>query len=179
MRAPVCAICRWIARATSSRGRELVDEPLAGVVEQHRALAADRLGDEEPVGAVGRRDGGRMELQHLEVRERRAGAVGEQQAPPVAPGGFVVRAHSAAAPPVASTTARRRELVAAVEPHARGSARRRSGSRSPAGPRAPRSGVLGDERGQLADQPPAGRGAAGVDDPARRVAALEPEREPP
>ena len=34
--------------------RELVDEPLAERVEQARALAADRLGDEEPVGPVGR-----------------------------------------------------------------------------------------------------------------------------
>ena len=39
--------------------------------------------------------------------------------------------------------------------------------------------VLGDQRGELADQPPAGRRAAGVDDPARAVPAFEPEREVP
>ena len=38
--------------------------------------------------------------------------------------------------------------------------------------------MLGDERAQLADQPAAGGGTTGVDDPPRAMAALEPEREP-
>ncbi len=37
--------------------------------------------------------------------------------------------------------------------------------------------MLGDDRAQLPDEPPAGRRSAGVHDPAPRVTALEPERE--
>ncbi len=58
---------------------ELVDEPFAAGVEQQRALAADRLGDEEAIGAVGRGHGGGMKLHELEVGQLGAGGVGEQQ----------------------------------------------------------------------------------------------------
>src|SRR6185312_1128803 len=37
--------------------------------------------------------------------------------------------------------------------------------------------VLGGQRRELADDPAAGGGPAGVDDPARRVAALQPQRQ--
>ena len=97
---------------------------------------------------------------------------------PTAPAGLVVRDHSAAAPPVASTTARADDEPPVVQAHA-GAA---------AGDRRQRDGaavlqhvdplVLGDERRQLARDAAAGRGAAGVDDAAHRVPALEPEREP-
>ena len=50
--APVSAICALDRARHLVARRELVDEPLARGVEQPRALAADRLGDEEPVRAV-------------------------------------------------------------------------------------------------------------------------------
>ena len=59
--------------------RELVDEALAVGVEQRRALAADRLGDQEALAARDAGDRGRVELHELEVGERGAGGVGEQQ----------------------------------------------------------------------------------------------------
>ena len=57
-------------------GRELVHEALAGGVVERRALAADRLGHEEPLAARHADDGGGVELQELEVRQARAGARG-------------------------------------------------------------------------------------------------------
>ena len=62
---------------------ELIDEALACSIEQVGAFAADRLGDQEPVGgraAVRADDRGRGKLHHLEVRQRRASAIGEQHA---------------------------------------------------------------------------------------------------
>ena len=92
---------------------ELVDEALAGGVEERRALAADRLGDEEalaagtPMTAVGWNC----------ISSRSASAAPARWASsrptPCEPGGLVVRAHSAAAPPVAMITARA-EIDAAV-----------------------------------------------------------------
>ena len=62
-------------------GRQLVHEPLAVGVHQQRALAAHRLRDQEAVELARRaRERGGMELHELEVGERGAGLVGEQQA---------------------------------------------------------------------------------------------------
>ena len=55
---------------------ELVDEALAVVVVERRALAADRLGDQEALAALEADDRGRVELGELEVGEHRAGAGG-------------------------------------------------------------------------------------------------------
>ena len=60
--------------------RELVHEPLAVAVVEQRALAADRLGDQEAVALASRRQRGRVELDHLHVGERRARGVGERHA---------------------------------------------------------------------------------------------------
>ncbi len=57
-------------------GRQLVREPGAAAVEQKGSLAAERLAEEEPAP----REHGRMELDELEVGERRARAPGEQRA---------------------------------------------------------------------------------------------------
>ena len=59
--------------------RELVDEALAVGVEQRRALAADRLGDQEAVARAVAAQRGGVELHELEVGQRGAGGVGEQQ----------------------------------------------------------------------------------------------------
>ena len=96
---------------------------------------------------------------------------------PTAPAGFVVRDHSAAAPPVASTTARADDDALVVQAHAdAASGGRRQRDRAAVLQHLDPL-VLGDERRQLARHAPAGRGAAGVHDPAHGVAALEAERE--
>ena len=119
--------------------RELVDEALAVGVEQPRALAADRLGDQEPLAAGDADHRGRVELEELEVRELRAGAVREQHAAARAiPAGWSC-----------ATTARRRRRRRS-RPRARArrarprsrprrSARRRRAARSRARARRPRS----------------------------------------
>ncbi len=62
-------------------GRELVGEALAGGVEQQRALAANRLGDQPAVEVSAReRERGRMELAELEVGEIGARGMGEDRA---------------------------------------------------------------------------------------------------
>ena len=97
---------------------------------------------------------------------------------PSEPGGFVVRDHSAAAPPVARTTPRAADASGRPRRRRRRSARRRSTAPRRASPRGPDGRRASrDERGQLADDAPPGRAAAGVDDAAVRVAALEAERE--
>ena len=58
--------------------RQLVDEPLAGAVVEQRALAADRLGDQEAVVLAAGRERGGVELDQLHVGERRAGGVRER-----------------------------------------------------------------------------------------------------
>ena len=72
--------------------RELVGEAVAALVEQQGAVAAQRLGEQEAV--VEERRG--VELDELEVGERRAGPVGEDEAVADRAGGFVVRCQSAA-----------------------------------------------------------------------------------
>ena len=52
--------------------RELVDEALAVRVQERGALTADRLGDQEPLAALDAGDRGRVELDELQVGERRA-----------------------------------------------------------------------------------------------------------
>ena len=89
------------------------------------------------------------------------------------PGGLVVRAHSAAAPPVARIVARASRLLPV-------------GGHDPAtGEDAGGAvafedldvGVLHGRGGERAQDPASRRAAAGVDDPAAAVAALEPERQ--
>ena len=60
-------------------GGQLVHEPLARDVVQRRALTAYGLGDEKALASGKPDDGGRMELQQLEIRKRRADGVGQQQ----------------------------------------------------------------------------------------------------
>ena len=97
---------------------------------------------------------------------------------PIAPRGLVVRRHSAAAPPVASTVAREpsapTSVIDPVAALAVGPERRRRGPLADLDPL-----VGGDHRGQLRGDLAAGLAAAGVDDPPRRVAALEAQRQPP
>ena len=61
-----------ISRATTSRGASSSVKRSPSLVEEDRALAAQRLGEEER-GVDERR---RMELHELEVAERGSGAVG-------------------------------------------------------------------------------------------------------
>ena len=158
--------------------RELVDEALAVGVEQPRALAADRLGDEEAL-ATGHADhGGRVELEELEVGEQRAGAMREQHA----------RCRATPAGWSCAPTARRRRRRRSRPRASARRARRRSRSRRSARRRASSasaracsttsiSGSLRRQRRELAHDAAAGRAAAGVHDAPARVAALEPERE--
>ena len=168
-----------IARATSSRGASSSTKRSPSASVQRRALAADRLGDEEALAARDAGDRGRVELDELEVGERGAGGVRERACPiPSEPGGFVVRDHSAAAPPVARIVARARTARPSSQHDADAAPVRRPQAARRARPRAPRSSAsLDDERGELAHDAAAGRAAAGVDDAAPRVAALEAERE--
>ena len=69
-----------MARATASRGCELVDEALAVGAVQRRALAPDGLGDQEALLARQADHRGRVKLGELEVGEHRARLAGEQQA---------------------------------------------------------------------------------------------------
>ena len=96
---------------------------------------------------------------------------------PNEPGGLVVRDHSAAAPPVARIVPRAVERAAVLEPRRR---RTRPSAAQARGARALEDldrRVLGDVGGELAQDPAAGRAAAGVHDAAGAVAALEAERE--
>ena len=150
--------------------RELVGEPLAVVVDEQRALAAQRLREQEAVVD----QGGRVELHELEVGERCAGAVGEGE--PLAERAGRVRR------PLPE-----RGVAAGREQRRRGGDRPARGDHARAAPvrleqaehrrtlddRDPRVGPnavgerLGDRLARL--------GAAGVDDPAPRVAALAAE----
>ena len=79
-----------IALATTSRGASSASactaghEPLAGAVDQERALAAHRLGDERLLAArsVAEPEHGRVELHELQVRD--VGARAQRQGDPVA-----------------------------------------------------------------------------------------------
>ena len=95
---------------------------------------------------------------------------------PWEPGGLVVRSHSAAAPPVAIIVA-----PAAIRPPSSQTTPRQRPSRHHSAALALLEHVhvriLGRQRRQLAHEPAAGRAAAGMDDPAHRVASLQAERE--
>ena len=160
-------------------GRELVDEALAGGIEQAGALAADRFGDQEAVGPVGPDDGGGMELHELQVGQVGSGVVPEEQA--AAGGADRIR------------RARPQRGRAAGGQHRGGGVDLRSvGQPHPGG--TPVGGddlhrppllqhrdplILGDERRELADDPPAGGRPAGVHDAPGRVTSLQTEREMP
>ena len=154
-----------IARATASRGAQLVDEALAVAAVQRGALAAHRLGDQEALAAgdAGHRRG--VELDELEVGERRRRRRGRAAGrSPRSPAGWSC-----------ATTARRRRRRRA-RPRARAAARRRRAGRRCSG-RRPRSSAVArrpsrtstaawptTSRRELAQDPPAGRAAAGVHD---------------
>ena len=98
---------------------------------------------------------------------------------PCEPGGFVVRDHSAAEPPGREHDAARADgaAVLADDTHAAPVDRPQAGRARPLEDRdAP---VLDDDGGQLAHDAAARRAAAGVDDAAPAVAALEAERQAP
>ena len=162
----------WSRGASSSVNRS------PGGVEQRRALAAHRLGDQRAVvlGARQRQRGG-VELAELEVGELGAGRVGEH------------RAGADRAPRVGRALPERR--AAAGGQHRRAAPRSRRASVTTPGaalavapqrerrgrPRAPRSGRSAAT--SSASRPVIARpvcAAAGVDDAARRVPALEAER---
>ena len=168
---------------------ELVDEALAGEVVQGCALAADRLGDQKSLPPGEADHGGGVELQQLEICQRRAGGMGEQQADSLGAG-----------------------WVGGARPQRRGAARAehdRAGGDDPsvvtdqaatAGVRwwlgggmgglliSPQrscsgalehgdEGLLGNERRELAHEPATCRGASGVHDAPDRMTALQAERQ--
>ena len=92
------------------------------------------------------------------------------------PGGLVVRDHSAAAPPVARIVPRASQRAAVLEPDA-GDAAVADQARGAGALEHLDRGLLGDVGRELAQDPPAGRAAAGVHDAAGAVAALEAERD--
>ena len=77
---PSCSIWSRIARVTASRGASSSVKRSPRGVEQRRALAADRLGDQQAVRLGARRgERGRVELAELEVGELGAGGVGHHR----------------------------------------------------------------------------------------------------
>ena len=172
-----------VARREIAVGVIARHERLAARVDQPRAFAAQRLGDQEPrrAGTVERR---RVKLHELEIGDARAGVDTRARCrrrwrPP----GFVVSRNTWPAPPVASSVARGAHLVAR--------ARRRRRSATPHA--SPSSTMqLGDERvidgldrRQRADALPeraadlaAGR-VAGMQDAPHAVRRLAAERRPP
>ena len=162
--------CGQIARATSSRGASSSTKRSPSVVEQRRALAADRLGDEEALAALDAGDRGRVELDRARGRRaRRRRSRASSRPIPSEPGGLVVRDHSAAAPPVARIVRARRGSRGRPRRRRRRSARRAVHSVAARGASSTVDArVLGDDG---ADSwrtiAPAGRAAAGVDDAPR------------
>ena len=63
------------------RSRQVGEEASAGLIDQHRALAAERLAD-QPHRPDRRIEGGRVELDEFEIGEHRPGPGGERQALP-------------------------------------------------------------------------------------------------
>ena len=176
--APVRSSRASIAGETSSRGSQLIDEALAVRVEQARALAADRLGDQEALAAGDADHRRRVELEELEVGEQRAGAMGEQHAAAERPR-RVGRARPQRGGSAGADRDRARAHDAAVaRSRARRSGRRRRAARPRARARRSRScGSLRRERRELAHDAASRRAAAGVHDAPARMAALQAERE--
>ena len=146
-------------------------------VEQRRALAAHRLGHQQPVGVgAGRRERGGVELAELQVGELGPGRV---------------RHHRAGAdrPPGVGGPGPQRRRAAGGEDRRAGADRPGVGDDAVAAlavaPEGEGRGALrdldpglgGGERRQPLGDPLARAGAAGVDHPPPRVAALERERE--
>ena len=158
--------------------RKLLDEAFAVRAVERRPLAADRLGDQKPLDAFDAGDGGRVELQELEVGELRTGLRGEQHA--LALGAWRV---GGATPQCGGATVRQDRAtrlnggavfeddahrLAVVHPHGGGALAFEHGD--------PR--VLDGERGEIAHDPPAGCAAACMDHAAPRMSAFQPERQP-
>ena len=160
--------------------RQLVHEPLAAGVQQQRALAAHRLGDQEAVARAVADQRGGVELHELQVGQAGARRVGQRQ-PDADRAGRVRRARP------------QRRRAARGQHGAPGRHGQRPGLRARGHAHAAavlhqqpgRGGVLhhpdalvaGGERRQLARDPPAGGRSAGVHDPARRVPALQAQRQ--
>ena len=176
---PSAAIRSRIAAGDLIARCQLVGEAAPRGVEQQRSLAADRLGDQPAVERRARqRQRGGVELAELEVGELGAGACGRgPRRRRSRPRGFVVRCQSAAPPPVARTVAAARTGPRSVMTPCAALAvgtRARAPMRPPA-PRSARSAAASSASRLVSARP--GLRAAGVDDPAGRVAALEPERQ--
>ena len=177
---PRARMVATIARATSSRGRSSSTKRSPLAVVQRGALAADRLGDEEALAALdaGHRRG--VELDELEVGEHRAGGAGEQE-----PGAVGARRVGGARPQRRGAAGgehdRAREPpLAGVESRRPRSGRRRRSSavaRRPSRTSMASSAATSAESSRRIRRPVALPPACATR--RTRVAALEPEREPP
>ena len=116
-----------------------------------------------------------MELAELEVGEVGPAACASTGPAPIAPHGLVVRSHRAAPPPVARIVAWAGIGPVSVTTPAQAESSLQS-ARADVSSRTSTRVAGGDERREAAGQRSAGLAAAGVDDPARRVTALEAER---
>ena len=162
-----------MARATWSRGASSSTKRSPLCVVERGALAADGLGDQEALAALDADDRGGMELRELEVGELGAGGAGEQQA-----GAERARRVGRARP-------QRGGAAGGEDRGAGGELPAVGGHDAAAGEDAGGAvaledldvGVLDGRGRQRAQDPAARRAAAGVDDPAAAVAALEAERE--
>ena len=160
-------------------GRELVDEALARRVQQPGALAAHRFGDQEAVGAVVPDDCSGMKLHQLQVGQVSSGVVPEEQA--AAGGADRVRG----ARPQRGGAAGGQHRGGRVDPrpvgqsHPDGNPIGRDDLHHPPLLEHRDPLILGDERRELADDPPAGGRSAGVHHAPGRVASLQAEREVP
>jgi hypothetical protein len=161
--------------------RQLVHEPLAAGVVQGRTLAADRLGDQEAVGAVRPRphDRGGMELHQLEVGQRGAGGMADEQPAP-----HGARRIGRARPKCRGASRGQHgrpggHRVSVVAHQSDAAAVDRPQGACPAALEHGYPRVLGDQRRQLAGDPPSRRASPRVRDPAYRVATLESQGEPP
>jgi hypothetical protein len=152
---------------------ELVDEALAVLVVQRRALAAHGLGDQEALAALEADDRGRVELGELEVGEHRARLTGEQEAGPERAGRVGRARPEGGRAAGGEDRGACREVAAVLEPDAAVLEDRRG-----AGALEHFDLVaLDDPRGEPAQDAAAGRAAARVDDAAPAVTAFEAERE--
>jgi hypothetical protein len=158
---------------------ELVDEALAAAVDERRALAADRLRDQEALPPADPGDRGGMELDELEVGEARARLLGQEQPDPDRPR-RVRRARPQRGGASRGDDRRPRAdrpAVLADDAHHPPVGVRRPQPRG-AGALEDRDALLlGDDRAELADDAAARRAAAGLRHPPEGVAALEAERE--
>ena len=155
--------------------QQLVDEAVPLAIVQRRALAANGLGDEKAVGAIGGHDRGGVKLHQLQIGQHRAGVVREQQAAAGRPGGVGCACPQRRGAAGGEHRGGSEDLLAVEQLDtdralAIGEDRGRAAILQHLDQL-----VLGHERAQFADQPPTSRSAAGVDYPPGAVAALEPE----